>query len=217
MLSLVLLALVPCVAMADECPSLKQCEAPIRTTNMFAESDAIVPDLTGVEVLDDVCSKLPALKTCISTKKDLCSSNKEKLKAMIFKDIIDYMCTTEGRKVTLDLDKSPCKDDPMVGAKFETLMTGCLGEFATGLKDKFESKKMPLTNAERCPFIIELDKCVVDDTKKMCGVEMATFVDKIWEIATAEGFKDYDCAVTHEHKRRYLETAMPIIKRSRLF
>ncbi|KAK3781430.1 hypothetical protein RRG08_019056 [Elysia crispata] len=216
MWTVVVLSILPCIAVASDCVALKQCEAPIRATHFFLDENAMVPNMNGEDILNDVCSKLPAMKTCISTRKKFCMSVKENMEVKIFGDIIDYMCTPEGRQVILDLDKTPCKDDPLFGMKFEGLMMGCLATFQSGIKADFEAKKRPLTNEERCPYIYQLDKCVVDDTKKMCGQEMATYVDKIWEISTKEGFKAYDCALTHAHKRRYLEAAMPIIKRSRL-
>ncbi|GFS18905.1 hypothetical protein ElyMa_006859400, partial [Elysia marginata] len=81
-----------------ECPWLTQCQDSIQSSPLFNTTGDFIPGETTEAVLNDVCSKLPAMKSCIATKKDQCPSEKVKQEVEINENVFVYMCTPEGRQ-----------------------------------------------------------------------------------------------------------------------
>ncbi|GFR95264.1 hypothetical protein ElyMa_002689100 [Elysia marginata] len=119
--------------------------------------------------------KVPTLKTCIQPKLAQCQSSSAKEKAVIFKNIMEWVCTPQGKQgehetlslparkdsnytvllvplsATMNLEKSSCKNDPFFDVKFNALILGCVFTFQTDLQTEVEAKSRPLKSEEICP------------------------------------------------------------------
>ncbi|KAK3774394.1 hypothetical protein RRG08_012789 [Elysia crispata] len=201
-----LLLLLPCLVMlaraSDECPSLVQCEQPIRSENIFADTDSMIFNIKDEQLLDRLCGKLPALKSCYSTNIVTCTNKNVKIDSRHFRDIIDYICTPAGRKVALATAKTTCTIDPDLNNWFLGMMWGCETQFIFDLLDEEIKKGRALTDAESCVVKSQFDTCINSSMNSRCGPEMAALIEKMWEIWTPIYYPEYVCGLGKTAIRR---------------
>ena len=190
-LRLVFLAVLPYLGLAfhDECPALSQCERPIREENIFIDNYDLTPDIQTKEVLNRVCEKLPALRTCVSTNSLLCSSDIVKGNAQSTKGMIEYICSPEGGKVTLDIRNSQCVQNREFELKYNKMMLDCV------YNSYFQSPDLGPDQAE-CWRLANQHTCMVDGMKDWCGLEFATLMDNMWGIVNRARVMEYNCVTS---------------------
>ncbi|GFR95261.1 hypothetical protein ElyMa_002689000 [Elysia marginata] len=105
--------------------------------------------------------------------------------------------------LTLNLENSICKDDPAIDQKLKQLFISCGETFQADLLREMDRKGRLLTNDEKCQLINKLDQCIATQTNVVCGPEMATFMEKIWKIASKDSFGVPGCDANHQQKREY--------------
>ncbi|GFR95267.1 hypothetical protein ElyMa_002689200 [Elysia marginata] len=67
---------------------------------------------------------------------------------------MEWVCTPQGKQVTMDLEKAPCKNDPFFDTKFNALIMGCVFTFKSDLTKEVEAKGRPLKNDEVCSSLL---------------------------------------------------------------
>ncbi|KAK3767336.1 hypothetical protein RRG08_050883 [Elysia crispata] len=176
----------------SKCPSLFQCERPIRDERFFADDhDSMIFKIADVNLLNRVCGKLPDLRSCVIANTASCSDEDARTDTTFFKDVMDYICTPSGRTVALATHKASCTIDQKLDTLFLDTMFICNLFFKYDIEDEEISKGKKLTIAEKCPFKHTLDTCVVSFMSNKCGPEMGNLMEKMWDIWSTHQFPEF--------------------------
>ncbi|GFS10390.1 hypothetical protein ElyMa_003060000 [Elysia marginata] len=147
--------------------------------------------------------ELSGLTTCISDNLDSCTEVSIKNEIKAIKDIVQYICSDDGRQVVLDLADSQCNDDPTLELRMEMMMHGCLENFQIGIQmAQFQAimDGREFQVSEVCPFTDQLETCIVNGAADMCGSAMGTFMTNIWHIAASDQFAQFGCVHDTDHR-----------------
>ncbi|GFN92960.1 hypothetical protein PoB_001946600 [Plakobranchus ocellatus] len=199
-----------------DCSELLACENTITESSFFAEDTGVVGYMNEAEAMDVICTELSNLTSCISNKLGTCDDATVKNEVKAAKDIIEYMCSPEGKQVVISLASSPCADNPLLEIQMEIMMQGCLETFQFDLQMEamnaaFSGRDFEMSDA--CPFIDQLETCLIQGSTQMCGAQMGTFMAKIWDIATRDQFSEFGCSHSVIHSRRYVKRALPMLSK----
>ncbi|GFR78004.1 hypothetical protein ElyMa_002250800 [Elysia marginata] len=214
-----LVALLPCLLFISEvrgdCSSLLACENEISNSALVSGDPAsllVYSDESAA--LDAVCGELSGYTTCVSDNLDTCNSTSVRNQIEKIKDIVEYVCSADGRQVVLDLADSECNDDPILETRIETMMNGCVEDFIMGVQmAQFQAilDGRQFNVSEICPFTDELEVCIVNGSADMCGAAMGTFMTNIWHIASSDQFAQFGCVHDTDRRRRAVKRAVSMI------
>ncbi|GFO01586.1 craniofacial development protein 2-like, partial [Plakobranchus ocellatus] len=114
------------------------------------------------------------------------------------------------------LENSACAGNPFLELYMEFMMQGCLETFSFDLQMEafnaaISGREFELNDA--CPFLDQLETCLIQGSTNMCGTDMGTFVANIWDIATRDQFAQFGCTQNAIHSRRNVKRALPMIEK----
>ncbi|GFO32340.1 hypothetical protein PoB_005884500 [Plakobranchus ocellatus] len=81
-----------------DCSELMACENTISNSALFNKDDDVVGYMNEAEALDLACTELSNLTSCVASRLETCDDDTVKYEMKATKDIIDYMCSEEGRQ-----------------------------------------------------------------------------------------------------------------------
>ncbi|GFN92972.1 hypothetical protein PoB_001947800 [Plakobranchus ocellatus] len=215
-----LLALLPCLMLVAEvkgdCSELLACENTIPDADVISQNHGLVGMMNEADALDYICTELNNLTSCITNRLDTCNDDTVRNDVRMAKDIIEYMCSAEGRPVVLRLASSDCAQNPLLEIQVEVMMHGCLETFTFDLQMEalnaaFSGREFVVSDA--CPFIDRLRTCLIQGATDMCDADMGTFVANVWDIAAGDQFAEFGCTQNVIQSRRYVKRALPMLSK----
>ncbi|RUS72719.1 hypothetical protein EGW08_019517, partial [Elysia chlorotica] len=97
-----LLSLLPCLLLISQahgaCEQLLACENVINEDNLFNGDGSLINFVDAAASMDALCGELAGLKTCIDANLNTCSDTEIRNMMKTVGDILEYMCTPEGRQ-----------------------------------------------------------------------------------------------------------------------
>ncbi|GFN92968.1 hypothetical protein PoB_001947400 [Plakobranchus ocellatus] len=192
------------------------CENTIPDADFIVADHSLVGMMNEAEALDNICTQLSNFTSCITNRIDTCDDDTVKNEVRMAKDIVEYMCSAEGRPVVLRLASSDCAQNPLLEIQVEVMMHGCLETFTFDLQMKalnaaFSGREFEVSDA--CPFIDQLETCFVQGATGMCDADMGTFVANIWNIIVGDQFAQFGCTQNVIQRRRYVKRALPMLSK----
>ncbi|GFO41058.1 hypothetical protein PoB_006756300 [Plakobranchus ocellatus] len=215
-----LLALLPCLMLVAEvkgdCSELLACENIIFDVNVTLVDLGLFSMIDETEAVDNICTELSNLTSCITNRLDTCDDDIVKNDVKIAKDILQYMCSAEGRPLVLQLASSDCARNPLLEIQIQVMMHGCLETYTfdfqmEALKAAFSGREFKVSDA--CPFINQLKTCLIQGATDMCDARMGTFVANVWDIAAGDQFVYSECTQNVIQSRRYVKRALPMLSK----
>lgn len=214
------LALLSCALLILQvqsvCEQLKACGNIGGGGSFFSDDSTLVSYANDALDMSSVCSELGAMTTCINNNnnKDSCPFKSVRKEVVAIRDVIEWLCTPEGIQVAQAVESSPCIDDIFMEVRVNLMMQSCLSDFQLNLElkqmDALTSGTM-FKKQDACPFVSELNSCVIDGSRSRCGEEMATLVRHMWNIVTNDEFTEFGCSLNSLKKRHILRRAIPIL------
>ncbi|GFN92973.1 hypothetical protein PoB_001947900 [Plakobranchus ocellatus] len=214
------LALLPCLLFVAEvkgdCSDLLACENTIPDADVISEDHGLVSMMNEAEAVDYLCMELDNLTSCITNRLDTCDDAIVKNDVRMSKDIVEYMCSAEGRPVVLRLASSDCAQNPLLEVQVQVMLQGCLDTFTfelqlEALNAAFHRREFEMSDA--CPFIDQLRTCLIQGATNMCDADMGTFVANVWDIAVGNQFAQFGCTQNLVQSRRYVKRALPMLSK----
>ncbi|GFO09501.1 hypothetical protein PoB_003600600 [Plakobranchus ocellatus] len=199
------LALLPCLLLVAEvkgnCLELLACEDPM--------DDAVS--------VDQLCSELSNLTSCITSRLDTCDNMTIKSDVIVNTELLAYPCSPEGRPVVYRLALSNCTQSSSFEAEKEAMMTGCLDTFGSDLQMEAQNAGnagRELNISVLCHFIYQMKTCFIQGGTDICGADLGTFMAYYWDITIGAGFADLECAQNVVQSRRYVKRALPMLSQN---
>ncbi|KAK3767334.1 hypothetical protein RRG08_050881 [Elysia crispata] len=194
-----LLIVLTCLPVASEstmssgCAAMRQCETSIRDEKIFAHQESLLIKVKDEQTLGRVCRKVPTTINCIDQNVQHCKENYLSKDTKLFKDIVQFICTPEGRQVAMDAGKTSCVVDRSLEMRFQFKQLGCVKGYFSGIDAEEARLGRKLEYHEACKFRTKVDECVKSGMETMCGKEMAIYVEKMWELWNKHGFPEDKC------------------------
>ncbi|GFN91206.1 hypothetical protein PoB_001771200 [Plakobranchus ocellatus] len=207
------------VEASEECKELLACQNVLENLNEI-EEDPVILTYNDTEVLDHVCEVSEDLSSCIDEHIGSCALEQVKESALADQQILEYICSEEGRALVISLANSECANNKLLEVELKTEMQSCLETFTMDVQlEAFyaQIRGTELELSDLCPYVHQLRTCIVDAGSDTCGEDMGVFIGNIWDIAAAYNFEQLGCVADARRRRRYVKRALPIlIKRSKL-
>ncbi|KAK3785560.1 hypothetical protein RRG08_060089 [Elysia crispata] len=138
------LILMWCVLVSTEAAKKCGCSKLRKCTKAITECATFLEIIANEKVINKVCKKLPGVKRCIRAHEKRCKDKHLRYDANAVKDIVEYMCAGEGRRLISKLSSSQCAED-LLG--MEVTVLECIDEFEFNLK----TDALPLNPVELKP------------------------------------------------------------------
>ncbi|RUS78215.1 hypothetical protein EGW08_014029, partial [Elysia chlorotica] len=192
-------------AKGSSCSKLCKC------TRRITECTTFLEIIANQKILYDMCRKVRGVRRCIKKHEKSCPDEHIRYDAKAVLDVLDYMCSGRGRKLISMLSDSQCAEDLM---GMEITVLDCIDEFEVALRtDDLDLVKPEMKPApyEFCPYVEELDHCLIQGTYWLCGDDWGTFVADVWRIFSRDEMADYGCTNRHIRLRRSTSMARSML------
>ncbi|XP_059138892.1 uncharacterized protein LOC131927187 [Physella acuta] len=176
-----------------------------------------VDQLSDEAKYDQFCRKATAFSSCYEEAEDECENEelKKGLRGQI--NVADFLCSDEAKNDISALADSECTKNELKKIEVQQAMEGCMMSFQNELQFAFMSVMLSGQDASAvnfCPFVNQLNACVVNKGTESCGSSVGGFLSRMWNVATGPSFEQFGCSNQARNARRNIETIVPLLAKA---
>ncbi|CAL1539549.1 unnamed protein product [Lymnaea stagnalis] len=191
---------------SDSCSELMACSFPL--SEVESGDAGALNELSDEAAYALFCQQVKTFKTCFDDTKSQCDQDGV-LKAIEGQiAVADNICTPEGKEASFALAKSDCATDDVKRLEAQELMDACSLSFQFELEVAVitaMSNGQGLESFDFCPYLDQLNNCVVTGATDKCGDEFGSFLSQVWQTAAQPSFEQFGCEFQSRHARRFVK------------